>query len=182
MSDGTSGPASFRAGFAQVDITPPVGSSLAGYFHDRVATRVRDPLHAKAMVLDSDGTRLALVACDLICVDRDTTGPAKDLILRQTGIAPECVLACATHTHTGPEIRVSTAHIPVDKDYVAVEPELWPTRCAGAGHVPSPATRRARAKGTVHRSPAQGGSDVFGLRTEKTDPPMPAPSTRSCRR
>ncbi len=167
MSDGTSGPASFRAGFAQVDITPPVGSSLAGYFHDRVATRVRDPLHAKAMVLDSDGTRLALVACDLICVDRDTTGPAKDLILRQTGIAPECVLACATHTHTGPEIRVSTAHIPVDKDYVARLPGLLADAVAQAQEAMVPVTLRpgrAQCEGYSFNRlfRLKDGSEVFG--------------------
>jgi len=167
MSDGTTGAALYRAGFAQVDITPPVGSSLAGYFHDRVATRVRDPLHAKAMVIDSDGTRLALVACDLICLDRETTVPAKDLILERTGIAPERVLACATHTHTGPEIRVSTAHIPVDEDYLARLPGLLADAVAQAEEAMVPVTLRpgrAQCAGYSFNRlfRLKDGSEVFG--------------------
>ena len=98
-------PATCRAGCAQQVITPPVGASLAGYFHDRVSETVRDDLYAKALVLDHEGTRIAIVACDLICVDAEFVDPAKRLIEEQLGIPPSHVLVCATHTHTGPEVR-----------------------------------------------------------------------------
>ena len=94
-----------RAGCAQECITPPVGASLAGYFHDRISERVRDDLHAKALVLEHEGTRLALVALDLVCVTDSVSGPAKAFIEEEVGIPPSHVLICATHTHTGPEIR-----------------------------------------------------------------------------
>ncbi len=40
----------FRAGFARVDITPPLGIQMVGYFHkiyDRRADGIMDPLHAE---------------------------------------------------------------------------------------------------------------------------------------
>jgi len=40
-----------KAGAAQTNITPLLGTSLAGYFHDRKATNVRDELFSKAIVL-----------------------------------------------------------------------------------------------------------------------------------
>ena len=40
-----------RAGAAQTNITPLVGTSLAGYLHDRKMVDVRDELHSKAIVL-----------------------------------------------------------------------------------------------------------------------------------
>jgi len=97
-----------RAGCAQKVITPPVGVSLAGYFHDRVSKRVRDDLYARAIVIESEETRLAMVSCDLIGVAEELTGPAKAFIEKETDIPPENVLICATHTHTGPEVRANS--------------------------------------------------------------------------
>ena len=94
-----------RAGAAQVDITPPLGTSLAGYFTDRVSDAVADPLFARAVVIESGGERLALVSCDLVCLTRETTDAAKEQIARRCGLSPERVLICATHTHTGPNTR-----------------------------------------------------------------------------
>ena len=39
---------------------------MAGYYSTRLATGTHDDLHAKALVLESAGTKTALVACDLI--------------------------------------------------------------------------------------------------------------------
>ncbi|NQT53821.1 hypothetical protein HQ576_17320, partial [bacterium] len=61
-------PAVCQVGRAQENITPPVGVSLAGYFHDRVAKTIRDELFAKALVIESEGERIAVVSCDLVCL------------------------------------------------------------------------------------------------------------------
>ena len=37
-----------EAGYAETEITPPLGGSMPGYFHDRQATGILDPLMAKA--------------------------------------------------------------------------------------------------------------------------------------
>ena len=39
-----------RAGAAAVDITPAVGTPMAGYYAERLAQGVHDPLYAKAYV------------------------------------------------------------------------------------------------------------------------------------
>ena len=117
MSAELPAPVTCHAGCAEVTITPPVGVSLAGYFHDRVSETVRDDLHAKALVLDHNGSRIAIVACDLICVDGEAVNPAKQMIEEQVGIPPSHVLICATHTHTGPELR-KTAVVPRMDEWV----------------------------------------------------------------
>jgi len=107
----TVAPAMFSLGCAQVDITPPLGVSLAGYFHDRVAARVRDPLYVRALVLATpDGDHadsIALVSMDLCAVTRLFVDEAKRRIHEELGIPPERVMVSATHTHTGPEHRES---------------------------------------------------------------------------
>lgn len=109
-------------GVGRADITPPVGVSLAGYFHDRVSRSVRDPLSARAVVLQFGGRRLSVVSCDLVCISPELGAKAKDAIRRRTGIPPEWVLICATHTHTGPEVR-SGVPVPRDEGYVATLPD-----------------------------------------------------------
>jgi hypothetical protein len=93
---------SLQAGAAVTDITPPLGSSLAGSFHDRKAEDVHDPLHAKALVLKSGGTALAVAILDVICCPRDILDQAKEEIAARCGIPAAHVLLACTHTHSGP--------------------------------------------------------------------------------
>jgi len=105
MSAGKPEPILVRAGCGQQVISPPLGSLLAGYFHDRVAERVRDDLFARAIVVESGGTRLAFVSCDLIATGKEIADTAKEIIVENSGIPADNVLMGATHTHTGAEMR-----------------------------------------------------------------------------
>ncbi len=42
-----------KAGFARIDITPPLGSKLQGYYNVRYADGILDPLMAKRRVPSS---------------------------------------------------------------------------------------------------------------------------------
>src|ERR1044072_3515887 len=75
-----------RAGLARIDITPPVGWRMSGYFYERLSTGTHDPLQAKAMVLQQGDERAALVFCDLICVPASLTGPIRAAASKKTGI------------------------------------------------------------------------------------------------
>jgi hypothetical protein len=98
-----------RVGAAAVDITPPEGTPLAGYYSPRGSKTVLDPLFSKALVLDQDGTRVALVVCDLISLPRHTVVEARGLIEKQTAIPGAHVMISATHTHTGPVVARESA-------------------------------------------------------------------------
>ena len=59
----------FKAGFARVDITPPLGTPIVGYFEERRVKGVLDPLEANALAI-SDGERAAvLIAADLLGIE-----------------------------------------------------------------------------------------------------------------
>ena len=45
-----------QVGTAEVDITPPIGTALAGGLWPRTSVGVEDPLYVKAIVLESGGT------------------------------------------------------------------------------------------------------------------------------
>ncbi len=89
-------------GAAEIEITPPVGYRLAGYFSERLATGVHDPLKAKAIVLRQGREQMALVACDLIGISLGISTNARAGASQRTGIPVTNIVICATHTHTGP--------------------------------------------------------------------------------
>jgi hypothetical protein len=100
--DGAAAPR-IRVGIAEADITPPIGFPMAGYYHERLADGVIDPLHAKAIVLADDSTSGAIVVCDLIGIATDLQNEVRRRASKQTGIPPGHIAIAATHTHTAPD-------------------------------------------------------------------------------
>ncbi len=90
-----------NGGAISLDITPPLGTKIPGLFHERRAEAVHDPLNVRSFVLERDGSGIAIVVCDLIGVARAYLDAAKARIAETTPLAPERVLICCTHTHTG---------------------------------------------------------------------------------
>jgi neutral ceramidase len=96
--------AGFKAGVAKVDITPPPGLPMYGYFdRTQLSTGTLDPLYARILVIEVQGKRLALITLDL----GRTFGPAsltrlRNQLAQKSGIS--YLLTTASHTHSGPNI------------------------------------------------------------------------------
>jgi hypothetical protein len=91
-----------RAGAAIADITPPVGISLAGSLTARSAKSILDPLHARAVVLESGSTRIAFVLLDIIALNNDDTARARAAASKAANIPVENICVSCTHTHSAP--------------------------------------------------------------------------------
>src|SRR5438105_2586945 len=78
--------AELTAGAATADITPPRGCPMAGYYSARGAEGTHDPLFARALVFEKDGTRAALVTLDLIGTTRGLVEETRKRVEAQTGI------------------------------------------------------------------------------------------------
>ncbi len=91
-----------QAGLAEIEITPPIGYRMDGYFTVRLSTGVKDPLKAKALVFQQGNTRTALVVCDVIGVPQSLTAEVRALAAARTGIPATNIAITGTHTHTGP--------------------------------------------------------------------------------
>ena len=69
----------FRFGVASIDITPPVGIHMGGYWGRRSgATDIHDRLMAKALVCGCGEAAIAIVAVDIVGLDADVVG---DMVL-----------------------------------------------------------------------------------------------------
>ncbi len=107
------------AGAAQIDITP----QEKGYPHYRGAsTGAHDPLFAKAIVLRQGSTKMAIVICDLLWIERELSSKVRLRVAKNTGIPFENMIIAGTHTHTGPAYHANireltgTLRPPFDKD------------------------------------------------------------------
>lgn len=92
-----------RVGLAEVDITPPAGFPMAGYYHERLAEGLIDPLKAKAIVFRTEQTQAAWVVCDLIGISRDLCLAIRKQAAEKTGIPLNQIVVSATHSHTAPD-------------------------------------------------------------------------------
>ncbi len=89
-----------KAGAATSNITPEIGQEIIGGFVPYPSQHIHDELHARCLVLDDGKTKLALVVCDLLGIQRVVSSEARKMIQESVGIPPECVMVSATHTHS----------------------------------------------------------------------------------
>lgn len=95
-------------GMAEADITPPTGFPMAGYYHERLAEGVEDPLKAKAVVFRQGDQAAAFVVADLTGIARDLCVEVRRRAAVKTGIPESQIVVSATHSHTAPDY---TAHL-----------------------------------------------------------------------
>jgi len=95
---GTTHAQPFRAGGAEVDITPEPGAS-----HYRgVSKGAHDPLFARALYFEQGDVKAALIVLDVLTVSVNLTIPARQAISQWLDIPYANISITATHTHAGP--------------------------------------------------------------------------------
>lgn len=99
--------AHFKVGFAQRDITPQSPMPMWGYGarHDALSQGVRDPLFAKAVVIDVGNEKAALVGLDLgRSPQPDQVARIRDAVTERAGVS--YILLVGSHTHHAPVIEL----------------------------------------------------------------------------
>ena len=116
----------FRAGFAEVEITPPVGTPMQGSNSKTTAKAVLDPLHVRAAVFEKDGERFVIVQLDTALILAAETAAIRKKVEAVHKVPGDRVMVAATHNHAGPAL-INEA-LPRDEAYV----ESMIARCAEA--------------------------------------------------
>jgi neutral/alkaline ceramidase-like enzyme len=118
--------ATLRAGAAAAELPLPSGVPVAGYgsparrllvpdlldryphaFWFKPSTGVRDPIQARALVLETPAERVLWVAVDLVAVDPELVGDVR-VRAAAAGHAYSAVIVSASHTHSGPGAYVDS--------------------------------------------------------------------------
>ncbi|MDO8729919.1 MAG: neutral/alkaline non-lysosomal ceramidase N-terminal domain-containing protein [Candidatus Omnitrophota bacterium] len=91
------------AGAAKVEITPPVGTPLAGYAKRRgkPSTGIRDPLYVRTLALSDGEDTLLLISADLLVFPQPLAERILQRISEESGVPRQGIILAATHTHSG---------------------------------------------------------------------------------
>lgn len=91
-------------GWASVDVTPDSPATLAGQFHTRVSTHVKDPVTATALALDSSSEQALIVSLDSVWISDDVRDACREKLRALIpDFDPLKLMISVTHTHTAPE-------------------------------------------------------------------------------
>lgn len=94
--------ARIRVGSAAVELPADDSMVIAGSIEPGKATGQEGKLRAVAVVLEKGGTKLAIVACDVLMMTRRTLDPVVAEASQATGIPAAHILVNCTHTHHAP--------------------------------------------------------------------------------
>jgi len=90
-------------GVAKSDITPSIGTPLAGYGarHAQPSTGVHDPTEARAVIIDNGVEKIALVSVDHLGFDHGMIERIRAIASGPTHILPNHIFVMSSHTHSG---------------------------------------------------------------------------------
>ena len=91
-----------KVGFSRVNITPPLGIAISGYFIPRNAKGVLDELEINCIAFEQNGKRAAMFSCDVLGINQGYIAEYKNGIVKASGLDYDAIYIHATHTHTGP--------------------------------------------------------------------------------
>ncbi len=96
-------PTQLTAGAAKVEITPPVGTPLAGYSKrgGKPSQGIRDPLYVRALALSDGEDQAVLVSADLLIFPQPMADSILDKVCRELKLPRQAVILTTTHTHSG---------------------------------------------------------------------------------
>ena len=136
-----------KVGFARVNITPPLGIPIAGYYQLRLADKVLDELEASALAL-YDGKETALVySIDLLEIKSECSEPILDFLSEELSVKKESIFLACTHTHTGPQLD-GEAEPQLRREYIS----FLKRRLRDAGHLALSDLKDARMGWGVSRA------------------------------
>ncbi len=92
-----------KVGFARLDITPAMGTSLAGYPRVRLADGVLDPLMATAIAFDDGNKRVVVFSVDHSGLGEDLIDKMRPVIAEAAETEEAAIYISCTHTHLAPK-------------------------------------------------------------------------------
>lgn len=108
-----------------LDVTPPPGHPLDGYAaREGVATGTADPLHATMIWLSTaDSPGVLWLSLDAIAIGTSLAAELSAAAAAAAGIPTDCVLVCASHTHSAPAGWTGEIHpvIPAEREAALYE-------------------------------------------------------------
>ena len=89
-----------KIGFGRVDVTPPLGTPLTGYFSLRESEGVLDPILLNAVVIEGEGEAFAVITADFLDMYLEQAAEIRSFVEKETGLPADRILMQCLHQHT----------------------------------------------------------------------------------
>ena len=163
------------AGFARGDATPMTGIPVRGYFQERFAESILDPLEITALALACGDKKAVILSLDSCGLNVETDTYFRNAVSEATGLPMEAIFLTCTHTHTAPYAKCNSGNELVEEYTQMIKrrfadvakyalDDLKPARMGwGIGNAPNIAfVRRFRMKdGSVRTNPGVNNPDIL---------------------
>jgi neutral ceramidase len=95
------------AGISKLNITPQIPVPIIPFSarEGKTFTGVHDDLFVRCIVFNNGDNKAVLITADIISFPEDIWKEVTTKIQNETGILRENIMLCATHTHSGPQVR-----------------------------------------------------------------------------
>jgi len=104
----------FQVGFSRVNINPPLGHGIAGYYIPRYAKGFLDDLELNTIAFACGEKKIVLISADLCHIQTPMASRFREKISGATGLPVEDIFITCTHTHTGPALIMNPS-VPMDE-------------------------------------------------------------------
>ena len=102
-------------GYAKVNINPPLGHFVSGYFIDSYAKGILDDITASAFALECNGEKFLIASVDACTLASPLVLRYREAMAKASGVSVNNIFFTNTHTHTGPEYSPLEAEKKLDQ-------------------------------------------------------------------
>ena len=103
-----------QAGFSKLNINPPMGTPINGYYIPRHVEGFLDDLEVVALALKVEDTTVVMLSIDTCIISTSIAQSLRQQIAEATGLPVESIWIHTTHTHTAPQIGDTFAVVPLE--------------------------------------------------------------------
>ncbi len=93
-----------QAGFSKLNINPPIGTPINGYFIPRHVEGFLDDIEVCALALKVENTTIVMLSVDICILGTKLALSLRESIAESIGLPVDAVWLHTTHTHTAPQI------------------------------------------------------------------------------
>ncbi len=127
-----------QAGAAEIDISPTFGIQIAGDIGKiRSVKEIRDPLYAKALVLESGRRKVVILSLDIAVIGTERAHAIRDAVAAKIGTTRDAVLLHVTQNHSAPALghcftsKETPYFFPDHKWLACADDDYYPIALAG---------------------------------------------------
>lgn len=95
-----------KVGFSRLDITPPIGIPISGYYEKRYAKGYLDRLEVHAIAFSNGDKKAIIMNLDMLHIPNDFCAEQREIISEFCGVPYDAIFVTCTHTHTSPSCLV----------------------------------------------------------------------------